>query len=855
MKRRILNIFIIVEFILVSSLLIDNYSVSNAENATNTTGTTTTTNVVTDGIYTIQSAINNKFVLDISCGSFDNCANLQLWENSTVAQQQYKVKSIGNGLYTISVLSSDKVLDVAGAGKTDGTNVQQYSSNNSDAQKWIIKDVGNGYYSIISKCNGLYLDAAAGRAANGTNITTYTGNGTNAQKFKFVKVEQQIASGNYTICTEVNEKYVLDISSASKSNCANLQIWECVSEPQQQYKISYLDGFYKITNINSGKVLDVAGAGKSDGTNVQQYDSNDTNAQKWFLKKGADGKISLISKCNGLYLDVDAGRGANGTNVQTYSGNGTNSQRFQFNLIETGVKSISDGIYTIRSGANDKYVLDVAYASFAENANVQLWTDVSASEEKFRVNYLNNGCYQITAIHSNKSLDVQDAGMTPGTNVQQHSLNGSSAQQWIIKDLDNGYYSVISKCNNLYLDILAGTPKDGANIQVYSGNGSDAQKFKFVKSQSNLNIDTAKYPGYKEKLQALQNEHPNWHFEFLYTGVNFNDAVKGEASLINRNLVPSSYSGEWINETNTYDTGSWYAASSKAIAYYLDVRNFLNDTSIFQFQNVNEYIPESYTIDGISKKVTSTYLENYANDIYVACKNKNVNPYYIISRLLQEQGTKETRTGTGMNGGDGKTYYDPFNINASGTDYLQRALNYAKSQGWDTMEKSLEGGIDFCKKNWLENYQNTLYQNRFDIDTRNGSSLYTHQYMQNLLGAYSESLILKSCYTNTSKIDSDYVFIIPLFEGMSSTVSPLPSDSNVDISGTKAYVKTNDGSGCNSRKGPGTSYNYGPSMNEGATFYIQDNLATTSANGYNWYRILLTNNTEAYIPKEYTAIY
>lgn len=34
----------------------------------------------------------------------------------------------------------------------------------------------------------------------------------------------------------------------------NLQIWEGVSEPQQQYKISYIDGFYKITNINSGKV-------------------------------------------------------------------------------------------------------------------------------------------------------------------------------------------------------------------------------------------------------------------------------------------------------------------------------------------------------------------------------------------------------------------------------------------------------------------------------------------------------------------------------------------------------------------------------------------------------------------------
>ena len=33
------------------------------------------------------------------------------------------------------------------------------------------------------------------------------------------------------------------------------------------------------------------------------------------------------------------------------------------------------------------------------------------------------------------------------------------------------------------------------------------------------------------------------------------------------------------------------------------------------------------------------------------------------------------------------------------------------------MEKAIEGGITICKKNWLDNYQNTLYQNKFDIDT------------------------------------------------------------------------------------------------------------------------------------------
>ncbi len=54
-----------------------------------------------------------------------------------------------------------------------------------------------------------------------------------------------------------------------------------------------------------------------------------------------------------------------------------------------------------------------------------------------------------------------------------------------------------------------------------------------------------------------------------------------------------------------------------------------------------------------------------------------------------------------MDGGDGKTYYNPFNISANGTGWEQiyaNALARAKKEGWDTMQKALEGGIGFCKE-------------------------------------------------------------------------------------------------------------------------------------------------------------
>ena len=182
-------------------------------------------------------------------------------------------------------------------------------------------------------------------------------------------------------------------------------------------------------------------------------------------------------------------------------------------------------------------------------------------------------------------------------------------------------------------------------------------------------------------------------------------------------------------------------------------------------------------------------MANYSYDINNACYKQNVNPYYVIARLFQEQGRKGTTIGTGMNGGDGKTYYNPFNIGARlGKDY-DTALATAKTYGWDSMEKAIIGGIDFLKSRWLENYQNTLYQNKFDIDTRNGTSLFSHEYMQNVSAAYSEARTLASCYIGTGKANSKFTFIIPVYENMPTEPIAKPSGT----SSSQPDVKLNSG--------------------------------------------------------------
>ena len=450
------------------------------------------------------------------------------------------------------------------------------------------------------------------------------------------------------------------------------------------------------------------------------------------------------------------------------------------NIAPPGTQTIEDGTYVIRSAINSKFVLDVYGALKDNGTNVQLYEYTSDPQKRFKVTYLGDGYYSIIAEHSNKSLDVKDASKYKGANIWQWEQNGTDAQKWVIKEAGDGYYNIISKCNGLYVDVLDANASNYTNIQMCDGNGLNAQKFIFESTK--INIDTNKYPGYKEKIEELMAKHPNWKFELLYTGLNFNDVINGEYAVHSRNLVPNTYGGEWICPTcgtTLYDSG-WYCASKKAIAYYMDPRNFLDEINVFQFQDVNQYINNACTLEGIQQKVNGTFLQNYATAIDNACKNQNVNSYYIIARVLQEQGTTGTTIGTGMDGGNGKTYYNPFNIGASGNGYDEiyaNALATAKSYGWDTMQKALEGGIKFCKEKWLENYQNTLYQNKFDIDTRNGTPLYTHQYMQNLMGAYSEARTMRGMYSSTNKIESQFTFIIPIYEGMSSTTSEIPKNN------------------------------------------------------------------------------
>ena len=301
---------------------------------------------------------------------------------------------------------------------------------------------------------------------------------------------------------------------------------------------------------------------------------------------------------------------------------------------------------------------------------------------------------------------------------------------------------------------------------------------------------------YVEKLTKLHSVHPNWNFEVLNTGVGLEEAVDAEYSTIYRNLTSttdysmrSSDPAAYVNGTYIQFEPGWYAASKSALRYYLDPRNFLDENSIFMFEQLSfsDYLSEEAVqkmLNGTFMAGSFTYNEEsytYARAIIEAGRAKNVNPAHLVARIIQEQGASGSGTAN-MDGGDGKTYHNYFNFGASGSSWesiREGALNYAKASGWDNPYKALVGAAEDLADGYINSGQDTIYLQKFDVE---GNDKYWHQYMANIQAPYSESYRIYKSYWESGIVDNSYTFKIPVFNDMGGNTSISTQSNNNNLS-------------------------------------------------------------------------
>lgn len=312
-------------------------------------------------------------------------------------------------------------------------------------------------------------------------------------------------------------------------------------------------------------------------------------------------------------------------------------------------------------------------------------------------------------------------------------------------------------------------------------------------------LTAQKFPAsYKDALRELHAQYPKWVFVAQHLPMTWSEALAAEAK-VGRNLVSSGAKASWKSmeygaydwknkKYNVFDSGGWVSAQRQVIAYYMDPRNFLDDTSIFQFESLS--YSTVHNTAGVKKILAGSFMEDIAATFVSAAKTTGVSAYHLASRALQEQGTKGNALGHGTVEGY-KGYYNIFDIGAyasGGLTAMQNGAIYAKSKGWNTVKKSIVGGGEQLGKGYIAKAQDTLYLQKFDF-VDGGNGYYNHQYMTNVSAAASEAKIMKKAYTE-EMLNSALVFNIPVFSGMPSKASVCPtSDGNNDNTLTALSVE------------------------------------------------------------------
>lgn len=300
---------------------------------------------------------------------------------------------------------------------------------------------------------------------------------------------------------------------------------------------------------------------------------------------------------------------------------------------------------------------------------------------------------------------------------------------------------------------------------------------------------------YCAPLAALHEKYPNWQFVPVQTGLDWNTSVEKE-SVVGKNLVQNSVNDarkstdasayNW--STNTwygFDGVNWVSASKEYIAYCMDPRNFLNETYIFQFETL-EY--EDYqNVDGVKSILKGTFMSgkykdtdgkkrSYAETFLEIGKELSVSPYHLASRGKQEQGVKGTSQLISGNYSGYQGYYNYFNVNAYTTSSASATVNglaYAKKVGWNSIYKSIRGGSVVVADRYVKKGQNTTYFEKFNVV--NKSSLYSHQYMTNVMAAISEGSSISKAYSDKS---AAFVFRIPVYENMPAQAAGFSDNGN-----------------------------------------------------------------------------
>ena len=460
------------------------------------------------------------------------------------------------------------------------------------------------------------------------------------------------------------------------------------------------------------------------------------------------------------------------------------------------------------------------YISFVYNKTAMTGFIRSDLTEGIKADDSTAGSDAVAASDASASSDT-DKGKISGTikgtgvRIREKAVNGN-----IVTQLDTGYpFTVLDEMNAsdgykwYHISFSRfGSEKTGyvrsdlVNITAASDKSSSSSSEQSKLSDSEFEERISVFPtGYRSKLRELHEKYPNWDIKGVDTGLDWNDVVAAETR-VGKNLVSIRSIASWKStepqaynwETDSwygFDGGSWASASAELIKYYLDPRNFLDESGIFMFEKLDHQ--DYQNEDGVSKVLASTFMSgkytdtdgqelSYAQTFMKAGSDNDINPCFLAAKAIQEQGVKGSSQSISGNVSGLENLFNYFNIGAyaaNGNTATINGLYYAAgsddsySRPWNSRFKSIYGAAKYISDKYVTAGQNTIYTQKFNVTNKTSGGYYSHQYMSNILAPSSEAARLKKAYEDD--MNRTIKFRIPYYSNMPDSPCEKPSsDSN-----------------------------------------------------------------------------
>ena len=249
---------------------------------------------------------------------------------------------------------------------------------------------------------------------------------------------------------------------------------------------------------------------------------------------------------------------------------------------------------------------------------------------------------------------------------------------------------------------------------------------------------------YKKYLRAIHNSHPNWIFKSMMVGDNFDVAVATE-----KEISSIEISSGYCDSPQRITESGWCIATTEAVAYYLDPRNFLTEKYILQFENLG--YSENYTEEVVKTVLDGSFMkdmsvidnQSYSSIFVEAGRDARISAVYLAALSRQEVGTNGSKSTSGeqftYNGVTYKGLYNYYNLGANSTASSPVLAGLVFASGGSSSVIVGNGSSNFDTPSASENDILALL-----AGTKSGSTIYgynpgtsVNNLIKNLNGRYS----------------------------------------------------------------------------------------------------------------------